>query len=321
MKIRQQKTRNRINTKERNVILLQLQDCRNLYGLMEIGTMLTKENPTKIRNPINDTNIYRNINDTVCDKTVVHVLPTNPYWGFGDYLRGSISIAVYAKFFGINFAMDMNSNPISEYFINKCEDNLSTNKIFYFDNNKYHNIYLLFIQFMKSDEKKLYVTTNLLYNMKLPSHDIKDAINSFIQIKPDYYTMVEQLINLQNYNVIHIRCSDDCFNSEIFGNGIKILFDEISNLQLSCNTVVISNNYWLKKILNKRFGFHFIDKKVVHSALVTNSSDLETTIIDYIILSRSASTYCFSHYIHGSGFSEHCSVLNNIPYKVTLMNI
>ena len=325
MKTQRQKNRNR---KEKNEMRLQLQyhnqthnDCRNLYGLMEIGTMLTKENPTKIRNNNDNTNIYRNINDAIYDKTVVHVLPTNPCWGFGDYLRGSISIAYYAKFFGIKFAMDMNANPISEYFVNNCEDNPPTNKIFYFDNNKYHDIYLLFIKFMNSNEKKLYVTTNLLYNTKLPSQDIKDIINYFIQIKPDYYTVVDQLINLQNYNVIHIRCSDNCFDDKITAKGLKILFDEILNLQLSCDTVIISNNYWLKKILNKKFGFHFIDKKPIHSASVSNSSELETTIIDYIILSRSTSTYCFTHYMHGSGFSEHCSVLNNIPYKVTLVDI
>ena len=45
-------------------------------------------------------------------------------------------------------------------------------------------------------------------------------------------------------------------------------------------------------------------------------SELESTILEYIILSKSSNIVCFSYYGHGSGFSEQCAVLNNIPYMV-----
>lgn len=72
--------------------------------------------------------------------------------------------------------------------------------------------------------------------------------------------------------------------------------------------------------MNKMFGFHFIDKPTIH---VSNSKilpdELETTIIEYIILSKSSHNYCISYYNHGSGFSEHCSILNNIPYTLYII--
>ena len=79
----------------------------------------------------------------------------------------------------------------------------------------------------------------------------------------------------------------------------------------------MSNNYELKKKLNNIFGFYFIDNKACHSANsanISNNTDLESTIIDYIILSNSSKTFCISYYNNCSGFSKHCSVLNNIPY-------
>jgi hypothetical protein len=67
------------------------------------------------------------------------------------------------------------------------------------------------------------------------------------------------------------------------------------------------------------FGFYFIDTKPVHTSTVGLDVDLESEIVDYIILSRSCHTYCISFYEHGSGFSEQCSILNDIPYEKTIL--
>jgi hypothetical protein len=153
--------------------------------------------------------------------------------------------------------------------------------------------------------------------MNLVSDDIKNYINSTIKFKQIYYDKVNELFNLKKYNVLHIRCTDDNFNTDFEDNN---LLTEIIKLQLSGNTIVLSNNYKLKQKINKLFGFYFIDAKSLHTASTNiNYTDLESTIIEYIILSNSSNTYCFSYYHHGSGFSEQCSVLNNIPYSVIFL--
>lgn len=153
--------------------------------------------------------------------------------------------------------------------------------------------------------------------MNLVSDDIKNYINSTIKFKQIYYNKVNELFNLKKYNVLHIRCTDNNFNTDFEDD---YLLTEIIKLQLSSNTIVLSNNYKLKRIINKLFGFYFIDAKSVHTATVNiDYTDLESTIIEYIILSNSSNTYCFSYYSHGNGFSEQCSVLNNIPYSVVYL--
>ena len=173
-----------------------------------------------------------------------------------------------------------------------------------------------------------YIQTNLWYNKNLVSNDICKYINSCFTFKQKYYDMANELNSLHNYNManelnslhnyntLHIRCTDNNFNTYFNYNK---LFLKIKNLKLNNNTIVLSNNYQLKKTINKIFGFYYIDNKAIHFAKTKDYTDLEATIIDYIILSKSSNTYCFTYYIHGSGFSEQCSVLNNIPYKCFIM--
>jgi hypothetical protein len=154
--------------------------------------------------------------------------------------------------------------------------------------------------------------------MKLPTYDIKDTINSRVLFKPEYYDIANELIKLPNYSVIHIRCADKYFSSDLDSDATQNLLLEISNLNLSTNTFIMSNNYMIKKIIGETLNFHFINKRVTHTA-DENCNEMETSIIEYIILSKSSQTFCFTSYPHGSGFSEQCSVLNNIPYQVKLL--
>jgi hypothetical protein len=266
--------------------------------------------------------LHNNINSNVnYNKTIVHVLDNSN--GFGDFLRGSILLAQYAKYFNINFKMDVSRHAISKCLTNETEvlfANAKIHLITYHTTNesKSHiNLYSIIEQFINSNEENLYITTNLFYNKDIVSQDIKDYINSFLKFKQQYYNIVENLFNLKKYNVVHIRCLDTNFNTD-FGND-TYLFSEIIKLQLTPDTIIISNNYGLKIKLNKLFGFHFIDKHTYHSGKINDYTELETTIIEYIILSNSSHTNCFSYYHHGSGFSEQCSVLNNIPYSVIFL--
>ena len=283
---------------------------------------LPNENKIQERIIIPKNNIidfHNNLNSNLkCKKTIVHVMDNSN--GFGDYLRGSILLAEYAKHFNINFKMDISKHPLSKC-INYIETDLLINdkiNLICFDGNDNTdiNLYSLINQFINSNKNNFYITTNLYYNMNLVSEDIKDYINYFFKFKQQYYDIANNLFNLDKYKVLHIRCKDDEFNIDFNDD---YLLTEIIKLQLNSDTIIISNNYSLKIKLNKLFGFYFIDQHAHHTGSVTNYINLESTIIEYIILTKSSYNYCFSYYHHGSGFSEQCSVLNNIPYNVVFL--
>ena len=257
------------------------------------------------------------LNNGTSNKTIIHVLSKNG--GFGDFLRGSILLAQCAKEYNINFKIDTSNSQFS-----KCLEipslhvnNYPSIKRLHFNggDNDYELEQVL-NDFIKSDDKILTISTNLFYNKFLVSQDIKKYINSVFTFKQEYYTRAINLVEFDKYNVLHIRCNDIYFDKEFESDKLIV---EIIKLQLGKNTVVISNNYSIKKYIHKLFGFHILDNFASHTGNVDNFTDFESTLIDYIILSRSQSTYAFSFYHHGSGFSEQCSVLNDIPYKVVYL--
>jgi hypothetical protein len=270
-------------------------------------------------NPKYNVKFYNNLNSNIySNKTIIHLLDYSN--GIGDYLRGSILLAQYAKFFNVNLELDVSKHNISNCIEHTNETHNIDKHIhvfYYSGDDDYSNkikLFLLINRFKKSKNTKIYITTNLNYNINIVTSDIQNYINSCFKFKNFYYDEVKKLFNLTNYTALHIRCNDECFNCDFNDSS---LITKIKMLQLNKNTIVISNNYSLKQKLNNLFGFYFIDKPAVHTATTTNNlNDLYSTIIEYIILSKSLQTYCFSYYKHGSGFSEQCSVLNNIPYTI-----
>ena len=261
-------------------------------------------------------------NDINCNttnkKTIIHVFDKSN--GFGDFLRGSIILAQYAKFFNINIKIDVSRHNISKCLNIEPELLTSNDKThlvcFNSDSNTDKYLYSLIQQFINSAKETLYITTNLYYNMHLVTNDIKEYINSYFTFKQEYYDTVKELFKLNKYNVLHIRCVDAAFITDFED---KNLLSEIIKLQLDDNTFVMSNNYSLKRQINKLFGFHFIDKQSFHTATSQEYTDLESMVIEYIILSKSSHIYSFSYYHHGSGFSEQCSVLYDIPYRIIFL--
>jgi hypothetical protein len=270
--------------------------------------------------PKNTIDLFKPLNNVEngdVSKTIIHILDESN--GFGDFLRGSIRLAQYAKLLNVKFNMYMEKHPISNFLVNRQAD-LSLNdnvNLIHFSGNVSKDIDMMTLigDFNISERENICISTNLYYNMYLVTDDIRKYINLCLTFKPEYYQKAKELAKFDKYQVLHIRCLDDYFNKEFVDDNLLI---EIIKLQLTNNVILITNNYPLKIKLNKIFGFHFIDKPAVHTACVKNDSliELESTVLEYIILSKSCSTHCISYYHHGSGFSEQCSVLNNIPYTL-----
>ena len=307
----------------------------NIVKINKESSVLTPQNNVRYVNPThNIIDLYNTINSNKhSNKTIIHVMDYSN--GIGDFLRGSILLGTYCKYLNIYFKINVSKHTIFNCLDVESEElpeNIIINSIINnYTNDYYNKLHLLINNFINSNEETLYITTNLFYNInnikslfnidiidndiinKPITRDIKHYINSFLTFKQKYYDIARDLFNLKNYNVLHIRCNDKNFNTCFEDNN---LLSEIIKLQLSKNTIVISNNYSLKRKINKLFRFYFIDTLSHHTGKVKDYTELESSIIDYIILSKSSNNYCFSYYPHGSGFSEQCSVLNNIPYRV-----
>ena len=235
--------------------------------------------------------IYQNQNRLPVERTIQKriIMPTNNIIDLHNNINSNVTCKKtigHVLYFNLNFKLDLSGHSISKYLTNETEVLFTNSKIhlityYNTDNAKdaakpHINLYSIIEQFINSNEENLYISINLYYNKDIVSQDIKDCINYFLKFKQQYYDIVDKLFNLKKYNVLHIRCLDTHFNTD-FGND-AYLFTEIIKLQLSPNTIIISNNYGLKIKINKLFGFHFIDKNTYHAGKINDYTELDSTI-------------------------------------------
>lgn len=258
----------------------------------------------------------QNINN---DKTICSVYCDSTY-GIGDFLRGSIQLAQYAKYYKIKFKIDITNHNISKYV--DIVDNVNVysrdKKIYVLSTNENINVlHSLLKNFLNSNDSIIYIISTSFYNITLVTPDIKEYINYAFTFKQKFYDKVNKLITFNNTKVLHIRCTDENFSTNFNDSQ---LINKIRSMDLPRDTIIISNNYSIKLKLNGLFGFQFINEKSTHIANAKNvNGEFDSTIIEYIILSKSSHTYCISYYEHGSGFSEQCSMLNNVPYNLYII--
>jgi hypothetical protein len=147
------------------------------------------------------------LNKVVSQKTIVHVLDYSN--GLGDFLRGSILLAQFAKKYKINFKMNVSNHSISKYLENDSHSLFMKPELICYNSGESDaKLVPLLEKYMNSNEPNLYITTNLFYNKNWVTSDIKEYINSFFTFMPQYYTIVKELAPMEKYKVLHIRCND-----------------------------------------------------------------------------------------------------------------
>lgn len=184
---------------------------------------------------------------------------------------------------------------------------------------------------------------------------VRDALcpNAILQTRiAEYMTSVN--IRAKKYNVIHVRSGDnyllnkintsmsvciECkraflqvFSTDELTNGIKSNEENEERLPF----VLISDNVELKKQLKRGIPNlitrHHLITHMGEKRLNTNTlsetdmvqlyENVANTLIDFFIISKAHSVYAFSTMEHGTGFSEQCCRLYNVPYSsYTLSNI
>ena len=178
-------------------------------------------------------------------------------------------------------------------------------------------------------EKKIYI-----YNILYPYHSVKEEhrlymksiMNPSVKMRSIVY---DTLLKLELYNkeyiCIHLRCGDEYLknakNNKFDNTFIKKIKNEITAI---CNTnpdkdkLLICDNVNIKYILLKnnvyklKTMFHPISH--IGEGVEIEYEKTKNTMLDFYLLSESKHIYCFSQYKHGSGFSQWCATIYNIPY-------
>jgi len=261
--------------------------------------------------------------------------------GFGDFLRGCFTFNQIAQLLGLEFDLDISNHPISKYLENsKKVEGIDYNNIersFEYNIENYNfkdNINPVFLNNIiswlnKKDCEMLPTFGNAFPIFNNYKQETKNLINSKIQpneLMRNYidYTLSELGLSKKKYAVIHIRTGDKyLLNGEKMGERLikKVKMILTRYMIPEKQYLIISDSNYLKSKLKGIPNCYVLIRQIAHSGgcqehtVSQQSNGLMNTMLDYYLMSFSNTIVSISTYIHGSGFSRFCAILNNIPFN------
>jgi len=261
--------------------------------------------------------------------------------GLGDYIRGCFCLMQVSSLLGLEFDMDLTNHPMSKFIaqeVNSVKYNANYETIA-----KYENINYIPINskvFTKDSIRFLSELINKLNSLdcenfftfcnSLPMFDNYQQMGRyFIRSKLAPNELMQQNINIsltnlnlkpKQFAVIHIRSGDKYMlkNNQLNPFVIKKITSILAkNMKLGTKYLVLSDNNQIKILLKKIFPQVIIQiTNIVHLGESENPSEqaIMETLLDFYIMSNSFQIISFSPYNWGSGFSQWCATLHNIPF-------
>ena len=289
-----------------------------------------------IANKFNNTKLKKIIN------TYQLSLKNGTVTGLGDYLRGCFSLYQVAKILNLEFDMDMKNHPMSKFIIStdNSEKHIEYNEVCRFYNDNYVGVDSKTYkkrspQFLDELIKLLNSVDDVehrLFSNSFPIFDnIRNESRNFIRSKLVPNEMMKENIRLRMsrlglkrkcYSVIHLRCGDSfLLDNHTDKNGISI-FEKVSeflskNLNPGSKFLLLSDNNAIKIMLKKRLPQLIVQvREITHLGEKKNLDDVQVmnTLLDFYTMANSNKIISFSKFNWGSGFSQWCSVIYNIPY-------
>lgn len=240
--------------------------------------------------------------------------------GFGDFLRGTITLYQLSRKYGFTLCLDLNAHPLHQYvkeYDTVQESGLSPVNEFFNQRNCELESFLV----GQSHAGELRVTTHAV-----PNQPISRQCRQFLlkRLKPTrqlsrHVAAIVEKLGLTSYCTVHLRMGDDQFDREtVLPNMVERWFvDEILPVW-GTNVLVVSDNLSIKRLLKSMFACKVMDIKPVHlGQSVLNESSCEEvrdTFAEFLIMGQSSWIYQYSVYPWGSSFSEICAQIYDIPF-------
>ena len=276
--------------------------------------------------------------DTTYQKTIYLVWcnkieNSETFWGFGDKLRGAITLNQYCNENNINFKIDGTDDICSDYLKNIksidyplikdkpllicIQDSVEQLK------EMIHNELLNKLKEMIHNEllKKNVITifTNVMPN------DLSDKDKEFAKkiCEPNDSLAIEINEKMKklpiNYGIKHFRFNDKVFQNDV--DSTDALFKKYYELLQSdykTTDVLITNSYNFKKYAKEKLGIITIDCdnelcKIQHIGHSTEKEPVKNSFIEFFIICKSSYIKTYTCYLWPSNFVSWSSKIYNIP--------
>jgi hypothetical protein len=245
--------------------------------------------------------------------------------GFGDYLRGSIGLAILAQEQGFSLKIDLSHHPVGAF----VRDNHppiappaegvgeEAGEIAEFFNER-ADLLPTFLANMGEDES-VSLTTNCVPDVDKVTDAVRELVRSQLTWESSIEAAAEDIrrqISEEAFAILHIRVADEHFQARSVGMGSLCGHIEKHVLpNWRGRLLVLSNNQAVKRTLSERYSLPVVPTGTVHLGECNGvESDVRDTLIDFAIMSRASTIFSHSAYSWNSGFSRWCACLYDVPF-------
>ncbi len=243
--------------------------------------------------------------------------------GLGDFLRGSITLHQLAKRYGFILKLDFTDHPLARYFeqVDRIpkRGKLAVNEFF---NQK--NVELEPFVAACSSVRPTFIMTHAV-----PFKSVDDECRAFVRnrLQPkkemtQCVDLLKQKLGLNRYCTVHLRMGDSQMDGQpAIPSIVSDWFRKRIIPVWGTEAVVISDNTHVKNELAREFGIKIVpDVKPVHLGECHTAGIpdhlIRDTLTEFMLMSQSQQIYRYSVYPWGSGFSDICSTIYQIPLAV-----
>lgn len=243
--------------------------------------------------------------------------------GLGDFLRGSITLHQLAHRYGFTLKLDFTAHPLGRYFdqgdrIPKRGKRL-VNEFFNQKNVELEPFVAAF-----SSVKPTFIMTHAV-----PLQAVNDECRAFVRnrLQPvkemaQYVDLLKQKLSLKRYCTVHLRMGDSRMDGQ--PEIPSMVYDWFRKQIIpvwGTEIIVVSDNLHVKNQLVREFGVKIVpDVKPVHLGECRKNGISENmirdTLVEFFLMSQSQQIYRHSVYPWGSGFSDICATIYQIPLSL-----
>jgi hypothetical protein len=260
-------------------------------------------------------------NENTYIKTVCHVFQktyhnnsTNVACpGFGDFLRGSHALYQICKCNNWNLIIHITNHPYLHLYIGSSPKLATSDKIPLIPWS--YGVSNLTKYIADYPESVVELGTNMFAKDNSVTTEFQTMMQTILQPTDllKQALVVKANIPAKTYSVIHIRVDDQRKTTKdrviaAFNNKIKPHIKENDNIY------VISSDINIRDAVVSNYGYHVLSTTCATHLSIEDSHDgTLDTMVDFMFMSQAQSIYQLSFYGHGSGFSEWCAKIYNIP--------
>uniref|UniRef100_A0A6C0HSN9 Uncharacterized protein n=1 Tax=viral metagenome TaxID=1070528 RepID=A0A6C0HSN9_9ZZZZ len=229
--------------------------------------------------------------------------------GFGDNIRGLITILQIQKKINFDLEVDFSHHVFSNFFVHTSNLFISNYKQYMFWDENIRNDFL-----MNEITTDMTISTNSYPIIEEIDEDIKMYLKKLFELKPEVKEYLKSKIsNLpKEYNLFHYRLGDEVLiYNQVVNNNIYL---QNFKKNIKENAVVISDSLTFKEIIfNDYENVTVFLNKPTHTGNTGNNEENIDTLVDFFLLTNAKSVNCYSIYRWISNFVFWTSIVYNVP--------